>query len=589
VRGLVLILVLTMLSPATLAAQEGVRLDRVLAMTPQNAPVAMGRPHMETGAGQSLVEPSLRQRRVILDGPAVLDKPHTRYVLGADISVPASAFRIRASHVTLDLDGHTVVYGQREKGEGVNLDKWWLEDVEVVNGTIRQGGARTAGDVHGRGSNPVFALSARDLVLAGLHLEWSGRDVAGIFVRGSQRVRVHHCTLVDMGDGVTNRHQGIESINVNGEEIEIDHVRIRGARQNGIRAFKARVHHNDVAVESVCTNSTAISVSHGIIAGNRITGKGTHPIGIWPGPGTKVYSNYVEVANTADSAEYGSAGAAGLRTVWGKNNGVEAFGNTFLVRAARGALPSGGDSWGRALFVGTPNPDHEIRFHHNIIVAVNQGRGAKAAAVGVVSNNESPHLKFTKNIIASNWGPLLLGDDYGSCGGFPFFAHNRILRLRGGEDFHTIRSGYRDYASTALFADNTFEGGARPRDVDFELPSPALKELRFARQVRVVVRDPDGNPVHGARLQAGIPGGPVFSRAVTDAEGKADLSLVYRRLVGRVASPGLASILAVKIGLAGEGMSVENVDALELRIEASGLTVAKTLSAQTRGPVEVVL
>ncbi|WP_029897873.1 carboxypeptidase-like regulatory domain-containing protein [Desulfohalovibrio reitneri] len=581
-RLLLLAALLVFFQPAGPAM--GASLQDVLARTPAGAPVAMGRADMETGAGRADVAPRQRSRRVVVSGPAVLNQRHTEYVLDRDIETEGTAFSIRANHVTLNLNGHTVVYNQSEKGEGVSLDKWWLEDVQVINGTIRQGRAQSPGSEHGMGCNPIFSLSAKKLHLGGLRLEWSARDVIGLFVRGSKGVVVEACTLVDGGTEVSNRHQGLEALYVNGNDITVERVKVVSARQNGISIFEGVVRDCDVSLESVVTNSTGVRVGKGEIVGNRIVGRGVHPVGFWPAPRVRAYSNYVEVMNTASGSEYGSTGSAGMRIAWGKSDGIEIFCNTFLVRAEKNRIGPGEDSWGRAVNVGVPNPKQTASFHHNIIAAVNGGDGAKAAAVGVVANNKSPGLVFEKNIIASNWGALLLGDDYGPCDGFPVFRDNTIVKLPGGEDNHTIRSAYRDYASTALLVDNRYEGGAAPEDIWFELPSPMAKELRFARQVEVVVRDGQGQPVQGAEVSAMLPGTGVLDTAVSGADGGAGLALVRRRLVGE---RGNASLLTKVLGIGGGGLVEKPVDEVVLRVSGDGYSAEKRVPTDVTGPVEV--
>ena len=46
-------------------------------------------------------------------GPYLLDQPGTTYILQTDVSVPGTAFVVAAPHVTLDLNGHTVRFGDR--------------------------------------------------------------------------------------------------------------------------------------------------------------------------------------------------------------------------------------------------------------------------------------------------------------------------------------------------------------------------------------------------------------------------------------------------------------------------------------------
>jgi hypothetical protein len=569
-------------------AHGGKGMESVLSLTPEGTPKRLGTSDMDIGAGRKDVRPRQRRRRVTISGPTVMDTSHTTYVLDRDITAPGTAFVVRASHVTLDLNGHTVVYNDKEPGEGVFLEEWWLSDVHVVNGVIRQGAANDSGDVHGRRNNPVYARSARGIVFAGLHLQWSGRDLAGMYIRGSHGVHIHHCTLEDKGHWVSNRHQTIDAINVNGDGIEIDHVLMKGVRQVGVFTYKADVHHNEIHLDSRASNSSGIRVKHGRIAYNKVLGRGENPIGFWPGPGTVAHSNYIDVQSTRRSKEYGSRspGAAGMRIAWGKSDGIEVHSNTFLVRAEKDGIAEGLDSWGRGVFIGVPKANQTARFHHNVIVAVNQGRGAKAAAVGIVANNDSDGVVFEHNIIASNWGCLLLGDDYGYSKGFPVFKRNRIIRIGDNEGFHTIRSGYRNYASTALLAENSFENGAEPMDVDFELPSRQRKELRYARLVDVRVLSGSGQPLQGARLTVTLENGTPVAQARSDAQGRAELPLVQKRLLDDLEDD---SMVARVLGMVGKGLTVHQVETLHLVVRAGDRKKDLTLSPDHSGNLEVTL
>jgi hypothetical protein len=79
----------------------------------------------------------LAQSRVVsISGPAVLDQSDTTYLLTTDITVDDTAFIVAADRVTLDLNGHTVIFGnayrvdipnaQFESGSGTVPAAWDL-------------------------------------------------------------------------------------------------------------------------------------------------------------------------------------------------------------------------------------------------------------------------------------------------------------------------------------------------------------------------------------------------------------------------------------------------------------------------------
>lgn len=46
-----------------------------------------------------------------IDAPGILDEPGATYVLTRDVTVERTAFMVKDDHITLDLGGHTIIYG----------------------------------------------------------------------------------------------------------------------------------------------------------------------------------------------------------------------------------------------------------------------------------------------------------------------------------------------------------------------------------------------------------------------------------------------------------------------------------------------
>jgi hypothetical protein len=76
-------------------------------------------------------------------GPYVLDHAYGTYVLATDVDVPGTAFAAAAPHVTLDLNGHTVTYGDTaapvvanggfEQGSGTSVPGWDLSGAPTAS------------------------------------------------------------------------------------------------------------------------------------------------------------------------------------------------------------------------------------------------------------------------------------------------------------------------------------------------------------------------------------------------------------------------------------------------------------------------
>ncbi|MFC1614271.1 fibronectin type III domain-containing protein [Gemmatimonadota bacterium] len=71
--------------------------------------------------------------------PYILDRPDTYYILTEDITVPGSAFEIGADNITLDLDGHTAVFGNDTAERVFGVRFTYGENCRLVNGHLVQG------------------------------------------------------------------------------------------------------------------------------------------------------------------------------------------------------------------------------------------------------------------------------------------------------------------------------------------------------------------------------------------------------------------------------------------------------------------
>lgn len=487
----------------------------------------------------TILEYPRRKRIVLVDAPTVLDKPDTEYILQKDVVADGTAFSINADGVTLNLNGHTVVYDSQKGNSsayGVQLAGWTRRDIAIVNGTILQGEGNTPGRLvneYGMGSNPVCGMSVVKFIVAGLKIRYQSSDTSGIYAMGSD-VHIHHNTIEDKGSSITNRHQGTAAIEGRASAgMNIHDNRIVRTRHIGIRSGKdSHVYNNDISIDSWNTNSVGIAGDAGArhqtggdahIHHNRIIGRGIHPIGIWPGSDCDVYDNYVDVQNTRSGDEYGDTGSACFRILWATN--VKVYNNRFYLHADENYNKTGVKSWGRAIWIGLPEKDLKVTFENNTIVALNTDGKAKAAAIAVVYRNESPYLVFRGNTVVSNWSNVLLADSYGHAGGFASFIDNRFIRQGNHASYRTIRSQYASRPSTGVFINNSFEDGASPDSLDMEFHGDALKELAFGWHLNATVMD-EGNPVVSAKVCITDATGESVLDAVTDSQGKIAVDLI---------------------------------------------------------------
>lgn len=500
------------------------------------------RKDLASEAGRKDVPYPKRKNRLLLTEPGVLLQPDTEYVISQDIVADGTAFTIKASGITLNLNGHTVTYLNKAAQQavfGIYVPGYRRKDIAIVNGRIVQGEGAVASKVN---CPAIYDYDASDVEIGGIELVYHTPDTSGILLHWVSDARIHDNTVIDQGDVVTNRHQGVAAIDANrggkGWRHVISGNLIKGARHNGIRAGRqSEIRGNAVEINSQVTNSCGISGA-GIISANRVIGRGVHPIGIWPANDVKVLSNFVEVQNTKRGEEYGDTGASCLRMTWGNDN-VEVRNNTFILFAEDTYRGTGVKSWGRALWVGLPKPEQRAIFDTNYIAALDLAGTAKAAAVAVVCQNESSHLEFRNNIIISSWSNILLADSYGHAGGYARFVDNRLIRHGDNPVYKTVRSQYAAWPSTAVLIGNSFESGASLDLIEMEFSGTATKELAIGGHLNITVTRGE-KQLSGAQLAVFDNEGSQVATAVTGSDGRATVELVEYVLTNGVASRYLA-------------------------------------------------
>lgn len=405
------------------------------------------------------------------DPPFRLDEPGKTYVLTKDIVAPGTAFSIVAPDITLDLNGHTVVYNddsaitsepgvQRDFGfvatqgvQGVRSGYATRGTGRLFNGTLRQGKGNG-----GYGSIPVLF---RGQEIAGVTLQYHGSQVSGI---QNQVQHVHHNVIEDAGSELSNRHQGVEAI---GGALQVNHNLIKRARQRGVNAVDgARVYRNEIYVDSCTTNSFGVmfyKTKGAEAVENRIFGRGYLMIGI----GTvsegvsdiKVLRNFIHVQSHQPDhrwAEYGAqSGAYGVRVTWGGNN-IEYAENVIVSRGRDGGMVRG--IW----FCPGPKIQNVVFRRNRIKVEVENEASNRWGAIVISGENTPESLPglFEENTVWSNFCHVRLGEEYGA-GINARFIRNTFIRTGNDPRYATIICGYGQFNNQgSVFLDTTFENGA---------------------------------------------------------------------------------------------------------------------------------
>jgi hypothetical protein len=434
----------------------------------------MAGPAMNIGSGQQAIALPTRARRVDVAAGGTLDQSNTEYVLTRAISTPGTAFTIRASNITLNLNGHTVTYGTAAaaggNSYGVHMDAWNVSGIIVANGAIEQGAGPCQGS-YGEGCNPIWTNGGM-AEIGGLRLTYRSGDTSGIWAPYAP-ARIHHNTLIDQGSVVTDRHIGIPAIaTLHADGVEVDHNLIQGARHRGIDlASNGVAAYNTIFINSYATNSFGVflyDIQDFEVHHNKIYGTGVHPIGFGPisdgGARGNIYSNYVEVENTRGGSEEGNTGAAGLRITWGGDD-IVASCNYFVLKAGNAhpelAGYDNGRSWGRAVWLGGIDPGNTATVRDNYIEALSGDGVSYSAAIAVVSPGHNAGVLVTQNTVVANHSMVVLGDIYGDSGEYPRFVANTFIRRDQHPAYRTIADRLNGYWNVkGIFLDNQYLNGA---------------------------------------------------------------------------------------------------------------------------------
>ena len=500
-----------------------------------------------------IVQTRLRANVVYIPGnlgnpPYVLNSPNTTYVLTQDLVAPNRAFTIRASGITLDLNGHEVTYDdQPAKLSNAKWNDYLYSDVstfgiycyfgsgnvgniKIVNGKVKQGRNNGTGDI-GMGFNPIIAgANGAPIEISGLTLEYSGISVDGLIAREGNSI-VHHNVVTDRGTGIVNRSQGVRAIWTENSSYAVHHNLIRRTRHQGIVA-SADIFSNEIYVDSYATNAFGISPARGNqIYSNKIFGSGYHVVGIGWDSRITVSSNFiylVAVAPTTRSDEYGADSSVnGIRLTqytgesWLYENNLYQ-GNTIVVKGRDGAISIRG-----VQFASDPNVKNLV-FRDNTIKAESlDTRTAIAHCVVTqgISDRGSQQLPvfYRNNTFISNTNPIAFGDSYGS-GGNHHFEFCRFVRTGSDSRFRTVRIGYWIYDSFGnRIIDPMLETGTDLQNPLFD--GDGRLDYSVGHFLQIIAKDTKGVPIASTAIQVYDNTGLSVS-TMTDGTGAAAMELI---------------------------------------------------------------
>jgi hypothetical protein len=250
-----------------------------------------------TFATQSKAD-ALRIPEQVQGPPFVLDKADTTYILTQDLTAEGTAFIITGANVTLDLDGHTVSFGNNtdEQVRGV-----WAKNkggAVICNGHIVQG-ARSkeySAAVESRWRTfptEIFGISTH------VHLKCA---YPVKFLGAAADAHIHHNHLYSQVTEIESRHypgNDLLRLDIKGGNIHVhDNILTEGCHV-GIRlsgqGSDVEVDHNDIQHHQQYVNGYAIAAScaGSGIHHNRVTscGRGVH----LTGEAIRFHDNYMDI------------------------------------------------------------------------------------------------------------------------------------------------------------------------------------------------------------------------------------------------------------------------------------------------------
>ncbi|MDR3142503.1 MAG: hypothetical protein LBU37_12390 [Tannerellaceae bacterium] len=486
------------------------------------------------------------------DGPPyTLTQGDTTYVLTCDLSVPTMAINIKTHNVTLDLDGHTIIYDNvpssiagsgiydEEATFGIRAGLWNFTNFKIFNGIIKQGVNGGAG-VIGEGYNPLFLnhMGKTYNEVAGITVDYYGDNIGGM-VAGDGHI--HHNVLYDRGTGIDDRHAAIRALRAGSKSNnDVSFNSLRRFRHCGIRS-SGKVSYNELYSDSFATNSFVLSPAGNDgseITGNKIFGMGYHPIGIGWGSNSYVRNNFIYMRGYAPmnrSEEYGrKSSIAGMRVTAYECKDMLFEDNVIVLKAedectmARGiwTFNAAGNKnivYRRntvkveAMPGNLKNPDRGVQFPGDDPHAYYQGDpdgdtfGDANYAISAVTFSERAEnnpendpdrypraepIIFEDNHFIGNVNLVTIGEGYGICNSVWMYRTKLEKIEHDSEFFRPVRIGfwYWDTDNNRMI-DSEWVGVVADEITPFFYGGTGKMEMRYGESKTLAFKDRNGSPL----------------------------------------------------------------------------------------------
>jgi hypothetical protein len=492
--------------------------------------------------------------------PYVLDKAGATYVLTKDLTIDGRAFEVKADRVTLDLGGHTVIYNNKEmqiapkasstverQTAHYGVECTGRKETTILNGHIKQGAGNNDALSYSAGFNPIMNYAGKDTQVAGVTIEYCGRQMVGIWTEYFSGVfKLHHNVFIDHGYDVLNRHgaacRPFLSWAKDDAKLEVHHNLVKRTRQMGLGGTD--VYSNEIYIDSRSTNS--FGITGGMYNGrkihhNRVFGTGFHPMAVAWGNRDTLYDNFIHLEGQKPvlAMSYGEeeqrCNLVGFRLTQYDNvkNPMEDNlyrDNVVVIRVREGSAGTG--TW----LCSDPFIKNLV-FRNNTVKVLAMDQGPIATKYPTVAcitaqgdsqkqMEDRPPVIYKDNTFISNIGHVRLSDNYG-VGSNHHFYNCRFVRVGDDPRYRMVRIGFWNLRTVGhVFRDCQLEGGASFDSVAFEGEGERSFTVQWTLTVKtepgakVTITDKTGKEVFSGNADGeGVASAPL-SQYLVNSNGK---------------------------------------------------------------------
>lgn len=523
----------------------------------------------------------------------VLSTANETYILTQDVSSDGTCFAISANYITLDLNGHTVTYGNAAASYyyGVAIPMSYYNSVSqtifpglppeafkgaqhvtIMNGTINQGSGG------GEKNHAIFARPGNYETVHDTTSTVYSKDSQNIIFHYGHDSNLYNNTAYSNVTSITSRHQGHEVIGTSSDSgnTKIHGNTIIGGPQYGIRIAQSadtaagfEIYNNNISQNAKVANPYGISVhvNNAKVYNNTITpqnGRGIHLAGC---SNVEVYNNTITVMEGANP-EYSPGWTQGIKVENGIN--LKVYDNTVTAYAGTVGGKDFGHAYGLDLTM-TSGSATNNEIYNNTFTAITSAANRTAAAVHLVDVRAGNGADIHNNIFRSNNYNVMFDYDSGS----EVYFRSNTFELTGTPiNYYTLNFYTGPTASiNNIFLNSNLTGGASLKDITYR-PSGSGFSYKIQNYLNLTVLNANGPALAGADVVVKDKFGNTQATGATDSSGKLSMALTATDVIGRpLVSTDLSpyTVTISKLGFvpAEAGFNINQSQNLEISLVAT--------------------